>query len=278
MTSRGFSAIFVIGLMLILSLGAGLFISLNKDKNSNFKQNTNTLQEITPEPTVASSSASPSTNPKKIISTSAPKPTTTSSKVSPSPTLSPTPQSKTITVSGFAYEDRTNDGLFNSDDPKLPYMQLLIYDSATDEWINSIYTNQDGTFTVTNTVKGNLVIKPGCNDNFCPKDGSRTFTSSSTNQQFAFRSGSAPTGSNNGVIEGDLIIEGNRQYKFYLLDKNNNYYTNIEWIGGHFKAQNLPTDRTYIIRISYGDSSPDNTEITLSSASPEKRTLQIRVR
>lgn len=225
---------------------------------------------------VATSSAAPATPaPTKTLS---PSPKTSARTTTPSPTATPTSQPKTITVSGFGYEDRNNDGLFNSDDPKIPYMQFFIYDSSNNQQISTIYTGQDGQFTLTNTVKGNLIVKPTCNMNFCPKDGSKEFSSSSSNQQFGFRSASAPTSNNNGVIEGDLIIEGSRPYKFYLLDNSGNNYTEVEWAGGHFKINNLPNDRTYTVRISYGDNAPDNTEIALTPSSPEKRTLQIRVR
>lgn len=282
MNSQGFAALYLIGLILFASLGIGTFVNLNKNNIPIFNQNTNTdTNQPSAKPIIASQSASSTVTVSPAPSQSSNVtnlPKVTNKVTASSPTSSPVNQSKTITVSGFAYEDRTSDGLFNSDDPKLPNMQLLIYDSATNEWINSIYTGQDGGFTVTNTVTGNLVINPGCNENFCPKDGAKTYSSSASNQQFAFRSGSAPTSNNNGIIEGDLIIEGSRQYKFYLLDKDNNYYSAVEWTGGHFKVQNLPNDRTYIVRISYGDNSPDNTEVSLSPSSPEKRTLQIHVR
>lgn len=271
----GFAPILIIVLVVIIAGFSILVI-----KNIPFKQS-NPVPNAKESTGSAEAKASPTTVsevPKLTAAAKAtPTPTKTPSLVS-SPTITPTPQAKTITVSGFAYEDRTNDGLFNSDDPKLKYMQFLIYDSSSNEQINTIYTEQDGQFVVINTVRGNLTIKPTCNDNFCPKDGSREFSSSSSNQQFAFRSASAPTSNNNGVIEGDLIIAGDRPYKFYLLDKNDSYYSNIEWSGGHFKIQNLPNNQTYIIRISYGDNSPDNTEVTLSPSTPEQKTLQIHVR
>ena len=212
------------------------------------------------------------TTPTKIPS---PTPKSSAKAVIPSP--STTTQTRTIIIEGFAYEDRTNDGLFNSDDPKLPNMHFLVSDSGN-TWSYSTYTGPDGYFMVSHVFAGNIVIKPACNENFCPKDGPKTFSSSSSNQQFAFRSTSAPTGSNNGVLEGDLIIETDRQYKFYVLDKNDNYYTNVEWSGGHFKIQSLPNNQTYIIRISYGDDSPGNNEITLTPSNPEQKTLQIHVK
>lgn len=285
MSAKGFTAVYLIGLILIIITGA--VIALNKDKIPLFIKNAAITQpnatakpfavsEFTFETAVPKtiSSTIPSQTP-KAISTPVAKPvvTTPASAFAPSPT----PSSKTITVSGFAYEDRTDDGLFNSDDPKKPYMQFLIYDSATNEWINTIYSGQDGTFAVTNTVQGNLILKPTCNDNFCPKDSQKEFSSSTSNLQFGFRSASAPTGSNNGVIEGDLI-GGSQQYKFYLLDKNGNYYSNIDWAGGHFKIQNLPNNKTYLVRISYGDGSPSNTEVTLTPSSPEQKTVQIHLR
>lgn len=275
---NGFAAIYLIGAILLLSVGAGSLILLKQNKVQLPGANT-----AIPEPTNAPTSAPATITPKIVSLNSSPIPKATDKKVVSSPTSTPapsptTPPAKTITVTGFAYEDRTNDGLFNSDDPKLPYMQFLIYDSYSNEWINTIYSGQDGEFAVTNTVRGNLILKPTCNDNFCPKDGSREFSSSPSKQQFAFRSASAPASSNNGIIEGDVIIEGSSPYKFYILDKNGSYYSNIEWAGGHFKVQNLPNDRTYVVRISYGDSSPDDTEATLTPSNPEKRTVQVHVR
>lgn len=192
-------------------------------------------------------------------------------------TPSPSTQPKIVTLSGFAYEDRNNDGIFNSDDPKIKYMQFLIYDSSTNEWINTVYSEEGGGFSVTNTVKGSLVFKPTCNDNFCPKEGAKTFSVSASNLQYAFRSASAPTGENNGVIEGDVIIEKDRQYKFYLMDRDNNYYSG-ETTGGHFKYQNLHNNKTYVIRISYGDGNPQDMEITLTPSSPEQKTIQVRIK
>lgn len=276
MVSKGFAALYLLGLILFLSLGAGTLVTLNKNKVPNFLQKEATAPTPTTQLPAVYNSASAAAASKAVAPISPQAPKITNKPTAPPPT--PVPQQKTITVAGFAYEDRTNDGLFNSDDPKLPYMQFLIYDSAINEWISTTYSEQDGSFTTTVKVWGNLVLKPGCNMNFCPKDGAKTYSSSESNQQFAFRSGSAPTSNNNGIIEGDLIIEGSRQYKFYLLDKDNNYYSAVEWTGGHFKVQNLPNDRTYIVRISYGDNSPDNTEVSLSPSSPEKRTLQIHVR
>lgn len=273
----GFAPILIV-ILIALIIGSSILVI----KNIPFKQSSPPKAEESTSSAVVKESPNPTLSevPKPITATkTAPTSSKTSSPV-PSPTITPTPQVKTITVSGFAYEDRTNDGLFNSDDPKIPYMQFLIYDSSSNEQINTIYSEQGGQFVVTNTVRGNLIIKPTCNDNFCPKDGSREFSSSSSNQQFAFRSASAPTSNNNGVIEGDLIIDGDRLYKFYILDKNNNYYTNIGWTGGHFKIENLANNQTYIIRISYayGDNSPDDTEVTLSPSAPEQKTLQIHVR
>lgn len=268
MINKGFAAIYLLAIILVVGLGASGLIMLNRNKTE-----TKTVLTPTSIPTTA-----PTPSPISYTTTSSVSklPTKTTK---PSTAPSPIPQPKTITVSGFAYEDRSNDNLFNSDDPKLPNMGFYIYDSSTKEWVNTTYTGQDGYFTVTTTVRGNLIIKPICNMNFCPKDGSRKFSSSPDQQQFAFRSASAPTGSNNGVIEGDLIIDGDRAYKFYLMDKNDNYYTNINWGGGHFKAENLPNDRTYIIRISYGDSfNKDETEITLTPSSPEQKTVQVHVR
>lgn len=279
-------------ILLIILISVILGASILAIKNIPFKQPSLT---VTPTEGESTDSAGVNTGPSpddpkdsKLITPTKINPTLTKTtsqtpKVSDkivilTPTITPTPPTKTITISGFAYEDRTNDGLFNSDDPKLRYMQFFIYDSYTNQQISTIYSEQNGQFTTTNTVRGNLTIKPTCNDNFCPKDGLREFSSSSSDQQFAFRSASAPTSNNNGVIEGDLIITGDRAYKFYLLDKNDNSFTNIEWAGGHFKIQNLPNNQTYIIRISYGDSSPDNTEVVLTPSSPEVKTLQIQIK
>lgn len=258
----GISGIYLIGIILLFGLGVGSAMIIGRNKIN--------LQSMSTETPITTPISTPSATPKNTVQK-------TISPTKPSPTTSPSPQTRTITIEGFAYEDRSNDGLFNSDDPKLPNMHLLVSDSDN-KWSYSTYTGPDGHFIVSHIFAGNIVIKPSCNENFCPKEGAKTFSSSVTNQMFAFRSASAPTSNNNGAIEGDLIIESDRPYKFYLLDKNNNYYSNIEWAGGHFKVQNLPNNQTYIIRISYGDESPGNTEVTLTPSSPEKKTVQIYVR
>ncbi len=269
----GFAPILIIILLAIIAGFSAVVI-----KNISIAQPNPKVEESTKSARLKTNLRPPASETPKSTTATKTTPTKTPSPTTPPPAVTPTSQTKTITVSGFAYEDRTNDGLFNSDDPKLPNMQFYIYDSYDNRQLSTIYSEQGGQFMVTITVRGKLVLKPTCNDNFCPKDGSKEFVSSSSDQQFAFRSASAPTSNNNGVLEGDLIIEGSRPYKFYVLDKNDNFYTNIEWSGGHFKVQSLPNDRTYVIRISYGDDSPDNNEVTLTPSSPEKKTLQIHIR
>jgi hypothetical protein len=260
-TQRGFAPIIIL-IAIVLLASSSIILFKGKDLNL---FSTPKIQESSPSAQIETSHTSSDSG------TPSAKPSSTEQMTSVSQTAA---SPRSITVSGFAYEDRSNDGLFNSDDPKLRDMQFYIYDSFDNRWVNTIYSEGDGLFTVTMNVKGDLILKPTCSNNFCPKDVSKKFSSSATGQQFAFRSGGAPTGENNGQIEGD-IIAGSRQYKFYILDKEGNYFTNIEYSGNHFKVQNLPNNKTYIIRVSYGDDSPDNTEVSLTPSAPQKSGLQI---
>ena len=266
---KGLTPIAVI--IIITAIVAGAILVFRRTTSETSTQVNQTESTISAELKSPSPSAFSST-------TKSPTPTA-KSKTTSSPTPKPTSQPKTITLSGFAYEDTNNDGLFNSVDPKIPYMQFFVYDSATNEQITTVYTEANGEFSFTTTVKGNLPFKPTCSNNFCPREeGTKTFSSSTSNLQYGFRSGSAPKEGSNGIIEGDIIVENEKLYKFYLMDKDNNYYQSGGIDGGHFKFDNLPDNRTYVIRISYADGNQQDMEVTLTPSSKEKRNIQVRIK
>lgn len=208
------------------------------------------------------------------------------------------PKTRTVTVTGFAYEDRTDDGLFNSDDPKLPNMYFTYYDSTYPDKYLNMHSNQDGSFYMSLSVEGSLVIKPQTYNNFRPKNDSLRYDKSTSGVQIGFRSASAPVVSQVGIIEGDIFNDTNRNkvmdsgeapvyfYKLYLVDSNGNYYNTVEGAqatetSGHFKYMNLPVPGSYTIRLSnptgdYTIETPE-TSISLTSAKTEAKNLQISV-
>ena len=200
-----------------------------------------------------------------------PTPTPTQSVVyvptaKPAPTV---PPFRSVTVSGFVYEDRNNDGIFNSDDPALPNMQFYLYDSYNpSEQISSVNSDSNGNFSITLNVRKGIIVHPTAYGNFVPKTGDKTFLSNSIGSQFGFRSASAPVPNQNiGIIEGNVFHDANRNlsrdggenttrfYKLYLQDSQGNYFNTVENAqttdeGGHFKYINLPVPATYTIRLS----------------------------
>ena len=216
------------------------------------------------------------------------------------PTSAPTiPPLRSVSISGFAYEDRSDDGLFNSDDPKLPYMQFYLYDSfESEKQISTIYSNESGDFSIKLNVRGDLIVKPTTYNNFRPRGGQLEFATSTSGIEFGFRSVGAPVASQVGIIEGDVFQDSNRNgardggeqgiyfYKLYLLDSSNNYYntdrnTQTTDSGGHFKFVNLPTGRSYTLRLSNPTRDyiidRSETSITLTSSQTQFAKLQIPV-
>ena len=186
--------------------------------------------------------------------------------VKPIPTVPPL---RPITVNGFVYEDRNNDGIFNSDDPGLPNMQLFLYDSYSPSiQISTVYSDSNGNFSITLNVRSGIIVHPTAYNNFVPKTGDKKFSNTSSGAQFGFRSASAPVANQNiGIIEGNVFQDANRNmsrdggenttyfYKLYLQDGQGNYFNTVENAqttdaGGHFKFINLPVPANYTIRLS----------------------------
>jgi hypothetical protein len=219
-------------------------------------------------------------NPTPLASLS-PSPTPTSTltvKVSPVPlakaTLTPTTTPfktatpRPISVSGYAYEDRNDNGNLDSDDTKLPNMQLYFYDSREpSRVINTVFTDSNGNFATTLNVLGNLTLTPSTYNNFRPRGGSITFSANTSGISIGFRSASAPVPNQVGILEGNIFLDSNRNntrdsgeashyfYKLYLQDDSGNYYNTVEGAqttdaGGHFKYENLPVGRVFKIRLS----------------------------
>jgi len=186
------------------------------------------------------------------------------------PTKSPTliPSTKNISIQGMAYEDRNNNGIFDSNDIKLANMMFYIFDTYNGAQLSTVFTNSNGDFQLTIEVRGGVKIKPVSYNNFTPKTGEKIVKNDSNKLEFGFRSGSAPVeGSNVGIIEGDIFQDSNRNnqkdggengvyfYKLYLIGANGNYYNTVDDAqttdtGGHFKYINLPINQTYTITLS----------------------------
>lgn len=223
----------------------------------------------------------------------------TTSKPLASPTIT-IPPLRTITVGGFTYEDRNDDGIFNSDDPKLPNMQIYVYDGyKPDTQISSIFSDASGGFSLSIQVRGSVILKPTTYNNFKARGGNITVTSNTNNLQIGFRSVSAPIPNLNvGIIEGDVYQDANKNlardsgesgvyfYKLYLIDASGNYYNTVQnaqttETSGHFKYTNLPIDRSYTIKLSNPTGEYDiekaDTNVTLSTSQTEATNIQIPV-
>lgn len=292
-------AYLVVGLvLLIIPILLALITSKYKSSDS----------ELAPTPTPAQNSESDNVTPEPMPTSEASQaaqvatPTPSAIDITQTPTTiaTATPAApRTITVTGFAYEDRNNDGSFNSNDAKLQFMQFYLYDSKNPDFqLSTIYSEENGQFTAQLNVTGNLIIKPTGYNNFTPKSPTQTYSSSTNNVSFGFRSNSAPVAGNNGLIEGDTFHDQNRNgtrdngesgtffYTLYLKDSDNNYYytdqnTQTSDQGGHFKFQNLPTNKTYQLILSTDPSLYEvNTTTytyTLTPSEHQKTNLQIPV-
>lgn len=258
--SKGFISLVVLIVLGIFVVGAYVVYENRDIMNNQLNQSGqtgDTIQEervFSPTPTVIPTlKASPSPN---LISVPT-KP--------PAPTIPPL---RAITVSGFAYEDRTDDGIFNSDDPGLANMQFYFFDTYNSQQVSTTYSNSSGNFSITLQVRGNLLIRPTNYNNFVAKSSDKTISSSQSGLQFRFRSASAPVPAQNiGILEGNIYHDANRNrsrdsgeanvhfYKLYLKDGSGNYFNTIENAqttdaGGHFKYMNIPVPGTYTLQMS----------------------------
>jgi len=294
MRNRGFVPLIVLIFVGILA-SAGVLTYQNRDR---LVQTANNLlkEKATPSPVPDSKFNLMAT----LVPTPKPSPTPNVVYVpttKPSPTIPPL---KSVTVSGFAYEDRNNDGVFNGDDPKLPNMQFALYDGYKPSiQISTVYSDSSGSFSITLSVRGGLMVYPTASNNFVPKTGNKKYASTTSGVQFGFRSASAPVANQNvGIIEGNIFQDGNRSgsrdsgensvyfYKLYLIGSGGNYFNTDQNAqttdqSGHFRFVNLPVPGTYTLQLSnptgeYDISKPETT-ITLTSTQTENKNIEIPV-
>lgn len=288
MKQEGFIPIHIIAAIFVLLLGGGLYINSRINK-----QETPTN---TPSPTTTStssaekSSTSRSMTPSSTVKNSA----NTTPKITSTPT---TTSRKTITVSGYIYEDRNNNGIFDADDQKIQFADLRWFDTSNPSVKFGLPADSSGSFSTTQSVLGNLGIQGFTQNNFSPKTGAQTFSSSTSGISVAFRATNAADQVGSGVIEGDIFQDSNRNgvkdsgengirfYKLYLVDSNDGYYYTTSSgygtdDGGHYKYINLPFG-TYTLKLSNptGDFIMDRleTSVTLSYSNPSVTNIQIPV-
>lgn len=281
---KGIAPLLILGIFGILIV-VGRVLYFNGDVR-NFVDQEKILPTFTPQ-----SSYSPTVTP-------TPSPNIVSvSTQTPSPTIPPL---RSITISGFAYEDRNDDGSFNSDDPKIPNMQFYLYDSYKPGiQISTIYSDTQGNFSITLEVRRGLTVKPTTYNNFRPRTGEKTYTNTNNSLEFGFRSASAPVSNVNvGIVEGDIFHDANRNlvrdggeskvyfYTLYLIDQYGSYYNTVENAqatdaGGHFKYMNLPVGRTFTIKLSNPTGAYDilrpETNINLTNTHTEEKNIQVPI-
>lgn len=270
MNQKGFAPILIIlGIFVVTVIGGGAYFFKNI-KNDSVLPNQVKIPGILTSNNTASTSTALSSTSVLHSNSPTPLPKTTSvpkSTSKPKPTSTPTPVARNVSVSGFAYEDRNDDGIFNSDDPKLPNMSLKYYDTNNPSLVYDYFTGDGGNFSISYQVRGNLVVNPVTYNNFRPRNGGLTFTNNATNIVIPFRSASAPVVNQSGVLEGDIFQDINKNntrdsgengiyfMKLYLKDENGNYYNTVEDAqttdpGGHFKYVNLPIGKRFTLVLS----------------------------
>lgn len=279
---KGIVAPIAIILLITFAL-AGVIIARNQSKGQPVNQ---PLVTNTPSPSTGSinKSSSPSASAKvPTVQTTA------------KPTPIPTPRS--ITLSGYAYEDRNNNGKFDADDIKLPIRDLHWYDTTKPAQKILFQTDSSGNFLITYSVLGNLGVEGYVWNNLTPINGTQVFSKNTDNIVIEFRSTNASEQVGAGVIEGDIFQDSNRNgsrdngesgiyfYKLYLVDSGGGIRNTAEGTqttdqGGHFKYTNLPYG-TYKIQLLNPTGQyvieKLETSITLSSTNSSVTNIQIPV-
>lgn len=257
MNSKGFVNIIIILALVALTAGGAITYSVfkpNSKVNEPSVKGEALHKEATESATPSASvKQTPQASPKAVLASNTPK--TTTKPVVSAP--------KTITLSGITYEDRTDNGLFDSDDPKISNGMIYYYDTTNPSLKYTMHASTGGDFTISLTVNGKLAIQPTAWGGYTPKSSTQEYNSSETGIKLGYRSASAPTGNNVGILEGDTFNDTNRNlkrddgesgvrfYKFYVQDSEGNYYEGtIPDDGGHFRFVNLPLNKTYTIRLS----------------------------
>jgi hypothetical protein len=279
-SQKGVTPIFIVIGILIVTLIGGVTYTIQKSPESA------TIPSIKEQ---ASASASVK------IAESANPTSTTKSSVTTKPTPVPTP--KSITLKGYAFEDRNNNGKFDGDDIKLPIRDLHWYDTTKPSLKLLFQTDSSGNFSITYTVLGNLGVEGYTWNNLNPISPSQVFSKNAENIAIGFRSTNASEQVGSGVIEGDIFQDSNRNgsrdsgengiyfYKLYLVDSSGGIRNTVEGAqasdqGGHFKYTDLPYG-TYKLQLSNpsGDYVMDRVEtsVTLSSGNPSVTNIQIPV-
>lgn len=284
--NKGFAPILIV--IIAAVIGTVIFLGIKSDQP---KQSTPSPTPTNTPLTTPTALTSGTPIPKTLIKgTTSPKPVKTFTPV-------PVPTMHQVTVSGFAYEDRNDNGIMDSDDPKLPNMQIYFYDVAKPSvQINTVFTDANGNFSNTIDVIQGIIVKPTTYNNFRPRGDAMTFAGNYNGIQIGFRSASAPAPNLNGILEGIIFKDANSNsvrdsgeastyfYKLYLLDASGNYYNTVEGAqatdaGGHFKFANLPTDRTFTIRLSNPDVNIPKTEyqFSLNASHTQETNIEIPI-
>jgi len=293
---KGFAPIIILFVIVAVVLIAEAYYLKRYESNKVTQSDISTNQnvEVTPIFSIA---------PRPVIT---PKPTNTPAatikptvKPTSKPTSTPTstPAKRPIAITGFSYEDRNDNGIMDSDDPRLPNMQLYFYDSKNPSTLlDTVFTDDNGDFMNTLYLTGNMIVTPSTYNNFRPRGGSLTFSDNNPDVEIGFRSASSPGANLTGILEGNIYNDENRNgvrdngestvyyEKLYLLDSSGNYYNTVENAqttdaGGHFKFVNLPADRTFTIRLSNDDKSLEKTDyqFTLSPTNTQNTNIEIPI-
>jgi hypothetical protein len=271
----------IIVIVIILILGGGIVAGTNLSRSKD------SLQTNSPVPLVIA----------EIQSSPVPSTLTKASSAPVTAKSTPVSTPRSITLRGYAYEDRNNNSKFDADDIKLPIRDLHWYDSTKSSQKLLFQTDSSGSFSITYNVLGNLGVEGYVWNNLTPISGTQVFTKNTDNIAIGFRSTNAAEQTGAGVIEGDIFQDSNRNgsrdsgesgiyfYKLYLVDSSGGIRNTVEGAqatdqGGHFKYTNLPYG-TYKIQLSNpsGEYTMDRpeTSITLSSSNSSVTNIQISV-
>jgi hypothetical protein len=164
---------------------------------------------------------------------------------------------KSITLSGYAYEDRNGNDIFDAADVKLPIRDLHWFDTNNQSLKFTFQTDSNGNFSITTSTLDGLSVEGFVLNDLRPIRGVQLFSKNTNNIAIGFRSINTSQQAGLGIIEGDIFQDSNRNgsrdngengvyfYKLYLVDIDGGIYNTIEGTqtteqDGHFKYTKLP--------------------------------------
>lgn len=217
-----------------------------------------------------------------------------------SPTQTSLAKTHGVNIVGFTYEDTNNNGSYDGGEPRAPYMQMYVYDSAVPaKQMSTIFSDATGDFHVAINVAKSVVLKSTAYNGYTPTATSHTYATDSHDAQLGFRKLADEDQGQLGTITGEIYQDKNGNstkdpgedgmyfYTLYLTDGNGNYYntnqdTQATNNDGSFRFEHLPLGKTYQLQLSNptGEFSINkmNYDVVLSAAQKDVSGLELPVK